>query len=310
MAEIVFSLTLSGAAITPEGYPLEDVNRIAISLAALLERRVNQILAENRVARTDTTYEVRASFPQYGSFDQQLVIFLKQFASNHPVIVAMSVLIPSINSVFSLYDNFKKRLPSKPKIEKNSQGELIVAGGNEPLKVDPSTFQQLVDEPEFRDILKRLAPKRIESLEFSHGGTKIKVTGSSGDAPLWRAIRKLRKEVERTRGGQTRLRADDTVEQLVERIFAKPAEVTGTIRAVDLDARTGRLHVEQGAEVPQGDYDFRLSSEAKPEELKTHVGGRVRLFIHSMSVGTSAHRPSLVVSRISGLGLASTAATT
>ncbi len=304
MAEIVFPLTLSGPVITPDGYPLEDVNEIALSLGVLLSRRVEERLIANQLEPIPTAYEIRASFPKYGSFEQQLVIFLKDFASNHPLIVAMSALIPSINAVFTLYDNFRKRLPAKPQVEKASQEELIVIGGKELLKVDPSTFKQLVDEPEFREILERLSPERIESLEFSDGQSKIRITGGSDSRATWRAIGKLKKEIEKLKDREMSRGAVSRVDRGAEQVFAKPTEITGTIRAVDLDAKTGRVQVDQGADVPPGEYDFALSPEAKLEDLQNHVGGRVKLSVHSMSFSTPTHRPGLVVSQISRLALA------
>jgi hypothetical protein len=269
-----FIVVIEGPAVS-QRYPLVSVSSIVLDATTILRDSAIDIILPSV---DEVEIDLEAGFPREGSYVQDIVLKVVEFVSEKaaPFIQAIPItdIVKHINETLNLTERFRQfwRQHRRPHIESVENGDAMVVGENhEVLRVPQSSLRDI--EPTLR-ILSKLNQDRLRSVEIrTPDSTEIKIKYESkipiGNRELRELSTTLRRLTREAKYGGSVMLAAEAVVALPP---GKPTPLRGQIRELDLDSRTGRLRVLDGAPIPEGTYTFELLGEQSLIDIKNLLG--------------------------------------
>lgn len=275
----MMTLVLEGPAVS-RTYPLLEVCAILIDTTTILRNSTLNAIVPLVRESGPVEIELRGAFPRPGSYVQEIGINILQFAHNNVVPVMLNLPLPEIvkytNDVLGLAEHLKKLLRRKktPHIERVSQETAIVTSdGEETLEVSVKALDSL--NPAI-GLLSQLDPDRFRSIELrtpEGAELKIKYEAREKTTPgelkeLAAVARRLRKEAKH--GGLIQLDYDPALP--IVRPTGDPISLSGSIRELDFDSKSGHFQTSGDDTVREGTYPFVLVGDQSLTSVRDLMG--------------------------------------
>ena len=270
------TLVIEGPAVT-RSYPLIEVSAILIETLTILRNSTLNAIVPLVRGGDRVEIELRGAFPHPGSYIQDIGVSIVQFVHNNAVPLILSLPLPAIvdytNHVFDLVEHLRKLRRGKktPHVERANRETAVVTAENEqPFEVSVKALDSLNPAIE---LLAQLNPDRFRSVELrTRDGAALSIRYearekmTSEESQQLRAVaRSLKREARQ--GGLIEL-----TEPLIPLSTGDPISLSGTIRELDFDSKSGRFHTDGDGTVREGTYDFTIVGNQSLTSIRDLMG--------------------------------------
>jgi hypothetical protein len=270
-----FIVVIEGPAVS-QRYPLVSVSSIVLDVTTILRDSALEIISPS-VDKVEIDLE--AGFPREGSYVQDIILKVVEFISEKtaPIIQVIPItdIVKHANETLNLAERFSQfwRQHKHPHVESVKNGDALVVGGDhEALRVPQSSLGDI--EATLR-ILSELDQSRLRSVEIrTPNSTEVKIKYEPKSPISHQELRQLSTTLRRL---TREAKSGGAVMLAAETVFTLPPgdptlTLRGQIRELDLDSRTGRLRVLDGASIPEETYTFELVGEQSIIDIKSLLG--------------------------------------
>lgn len=278
-SEWLMTVVIDGPAVG-RTYPLLDISAMLIDTAAILRNAT--LNAIEPLAEENGYFEVdlRGTFPRYGSYKQDIGISIVQFAQNTIVPwmskIPLEQIVKRMNDALELADHIRKvfRREKAPRVERANKEIAVLASKDQPaLEVSRPALDSL--GPAF-SILAHLDPERCSSIEVqTSDGSQIKVKYEARErmSPAeFRELAALAKRLKREAKHGGFIELAETPPAVARLSTRDQHTLSGTIRELDFDSRSGHFHTKGDHAVPEGTYPFELTGDQPLTSVRDLMG--------------------------------------
>lgn len=257
-------------------YPFFEVSKLVIRAVTIVEHCAYLSLADPQTGELPRKLKVNVevSFPEEGSYVQELFVSALQFVQTHPTPLLTALFageaIKRANDILALIKHLQglRRKDKKPEVVKSEGNEILIgATGEKALAFNRDALSGLgLTVNELQAIMKQLNPDALQSIRIRGAdGSELNIDCRDRGLGTPSDIKSLKPIVE-----ELQSEANHAKKALPE--STKPMSLTGRVRALDFDRRTGRFQAVGNSTVPDGTYDFVLASDQSVDSIRDIMG--------------------------------------
>ena len=267
-SEWLITVEIDGPAVG-RTYPLLEISAMLIETAAILRNATLNAIEPLEEENGYLEVDLRGAFPRPGSYIQDIGISIVQFAQNSVVPwmskIPLEQIVKHLNDALELAERIRKvfRREKAPRVERANKEIAVLTSEDQPaLEVSRPALDSL--GPAF-SILAHLDPERCSSIEVrTPDGSQVKVKYEARQRmspaefrELAALARRLKREAKH--GGFIELA--ETTPVVARLPTGDRHTLSGTIRELYFDSRSGHFYTKGDYAVPEGTYPFELTGD-------------------------------------------------